>query len=415
MFSTGTMAVFGFIFWLVVAHLYRPDQLGIASTLVSSMIFISYLSLLGFNNTILRFLPLSKRRNEQIDTSIILVASAAIIVSILFVIIAPSFSPKLAILHKNMFYSVSFVLMCTGAALNLIADGIYIAYRSASYNFALDGIVGGAIQVVIPFLLIILGSYGIFAAQGGSTFIAMLLSFIYLIKKFHYRPSFKIDREILRNVVHYSLWNYLSNLLATLPTIVLPLIILNKLGAPSAGYYYLSYMMANVLFTIAYAVSQSLFAEGSYAERELIELTKRALLFLGATVIPASILLGLAGPLVLGIFGKNYGTNGHAVITILACTGPFLAINVLGSVILSIEKKLKTLAFTSLVYAILISGLAYEWASKGIAWVAASWLAGTAISSVIIAGIIIYQYKVQQKCTETTIFSRVNRLIKQTT
>jgi O-antigen/teichoic acid export membrane protein len=397
MFSTGTMAAFGFIFWLVVAHLYKPDQLGIASTLVSSMIFISYLSLLGFNNAILRFLPLSKNRNEQIDTSIILVALSAVIVSSAFVLFAPHFSVKLDILRTNLFYSISFVVMCVGASLNLIADNIYIAYRSAGYNFVLDGIIGGGIQLIIPFLAIGLGSYGIYAAQGSSTFVAMVLSFIFLYRRFHYQPRIKINEEILINVLHYSLWSYTSSLLSILPTIVLPIIILNKLGAAAAGYYYLAYMMANVLFSIAYAVSQSLFAEGSYGERELIQLAKRALLFLAATVIPASIILGGAGPFVLDIFGKTYGSNARDVVMILAATGPFLAINVLGNVILSIEKKLKTLSVVSFIYAAFICVFAYLWATKGLAWIAFSWLAGNILSAALIFSIIIFQHKQKAK------------------
>jgi O-antigen/teichoic acid export membrane protein len=413
MFSTGTMAVFGFIFWLVVAHLYLPGQLGIASTLVSSMIFISYLSLLGFNNTILRFLPLSKNRNEQIDTSVILVTLTAVIVSSAFVLFAPHFSAKLDILRTNLFYSLSFILMCVGASLNLIADSVYIAYRSAGYNFVLDGIIGGAIQLIIPFLVISLGSYGIYAAQGASTFIAMILSFIYLYKRFHYRPRVKINEEILVDVLHYSLWSYTSSLLSILPTIVLPLIILNKLGAAAAGYYYLAYMMANVLFSIAYAVSQSLFAEGSYAERELLELAKRALLFLSATVIPASIVLGGIGPFVLDIFGKTYGSNARDVVMILAAAGPFLAVNVLGTVILSIEKRLKTLSIVSFIYAALICGFAYFWATKGLAWIALSWLIGTALSAGLVFTIIIFNHRQKNKLHSLNLSSR-NTLLEPT-
>src|SRR5579872_889066 len=81
MLTTGTMAVLGFGFWLIVAHLYPPDQVGVASTLVASMNFIAYLSLLGFNSTFIRFLPKSKNRDEHLDTGLVLVALAAIVVS----------------------------------------------------------------------------------------------------------------------------------------------------------------------------------------------------------------------------------------------------------------------------------------------------------------------------------------------
>ena len=54
-----------------------------------------------------------------------------------------------------------------------------------------------------------------------------------------------------------------------LSAMVLPILITNIIGAKFSTYFYLDMMIANLLYIIPMATSQSLFAEGSYSEREL--------------------------------------------------------------------------------------------------------------------------------------------------
>ena len=393
MLSTATMALFGFVFWLLVAHLYLPAQLGVAATLIASMNFITHFSLLGLNSTFLRFLPRSKNRNQQIDTGLIVVGIGAMVAAGLFVLFAPHFAPKLGILHRNILFGLGFILLCVGAAVNLITDSIFIAYRSAGYNLVIDGFIGSSIQLLLPIALVGLGAYGIFAAQGSAAFAAMIVSIAVLMRLFHYQPRFKINVSVLHDIKRYSSASYIASLLAVLPTIILPIIILDKLGAAPAGYYYLAFMMANLLFAIAYAVAQSLFTEGSYGERRLRALVKRSAFFLAAIMIPASLLLAALGTFVLNIFGRTYGAHSHQVIMVLAAAGPFVAANALGNVILSIRKQLKALVFVNLIYALIICTFALAYAHKGLAWVAGAWLIGYAVSDVVIFGLVGWQYR----------------------
>ena len=387
------MALFGFGFWVLVAHLYPPEQLGIAATLIASMNFITHFSLLGLNSTFLRFLPKSDRRNQQIDTGLLVVAIGAMVAAGLFVLLAPHFAPKLGILHQPILFGLGFVLLTMGAAVNLITDSIFIAYRSAGYNLVIDGFIGSSIQLLLPIALVGLGAYGIYAAQGSAAFVAMIISIAVLIRLFNYQPSLKINLAILRDIKRYSSASYVASLLAVLPTIILPIIILNKLGAAPAGYYYLAFMMANLLFAIAYAVAQSLFTEGSYGEQRLRWLAKRAAIFLAALMIPASLLLAGLGTFALDIFGKTYGAHSRPVIMILAAAGPFVAASALGNVILSIQKQLKALVVVNLIYALVVCVFALVYAGRGLVWVAGAWLVGYVVADVIMFSLLGLQYR----------------------
>jgi len=107
MLSMGVMSFFGFFFWIINARLFTPDQVGIGTTLISLMTLISSFSLLGLGNSLIKYLPMSARKNEKINTSLILVGLASIIASIIYLIFLKTFSPKLLFVRESVVFSLS--------------------------------------------------------------------------------------------------------------------------------------------------------------------------------------------------------------------------------------------------------------------------------------------------------------------
>ncbi len=388
------MAGFGFIFWLIAAHSYTAEQVGVASILISAMNFITYVSLLGFNTTFIHFLPKSKKRSEEIDTGLIFVALAGILVATAYVLIVPVLSPKLHLLWDHWYIAVGFVLLVTGAASNLVTDSIFIAYRGSRYNFIINGIIASLTQIALPAALVGLGAFGIFASAGTAMTVAFFVSIFVLIKKFSYQPKIRIHRETIREVLSYSLLSYLSNLLNILPILLLPIIIINKRGEASAGYYYLAFMMANLLYSIAYALSQSVLAEGSYANAKA-HIAKKTASMLALVMLPASLGLALVGPLILRIFGGNYSTESQSLLYVLAASGPFVAAYVFGVSLLRLRKLHLEIIYTNLIYAASIIVLANLWAYRGLAWIGVAWLCGNILATLAV-GMFYFKNQIKQ-------------------
>ncbi|HDN74250.1 MAG TPA: lipopolysaccharide biosynthesis protein, partial [Archaeoglobus sp.] len=63
MLSSITSAGSGFFFWLIAARFYATADIGLASAIISAMGLISMLSLLGFDISLVRFLP--EREDKQ--------------------------------------------------------------------------------------------------------------------------------------------------------------------------------------------------------------------------------------------------------------------------------------------------------------------------------------------------------------
>ncbi len=392
MLTTIAMGLFGFVFWTIATHIFTPEEIGLGTTIISSMTMISYMSLFGFNNTLVRFLPTSNNKNRDINTAIMIIIIASVIISIAYVFLIPLITPNLDIIRTNIFYIIAFVILVTATSLNSLTDSIFVAYRKAQYNLITDGFVISISKIILPIIFVSLGAYGVFLASGLATFVGLAVSLILLVYKFEYIPKFMFNKESIKEVMSYSFSSYIGNLFSIAPTLLLPIIIINKLGSAEAGYFYLSFMVINLLYTVATSISQSLFAEGSYGESILLGLLKRSVLILIAILVPASIVLAWFGPLVLQLFGKTYSAGAANLIIILALSSPIIAAFNLGSTLLKIRRQMRSLIFVNGLYAVTICSLAFFWVSKGLEWVAFAWIIGNLIAA-ICAFILIYLYR----------------------
>lgn len=79
-----------------------------------------------------------------------------------------------------------------------------------------------------------------------------------------YRPFPSVSKEVVNEMVHFSFANYAANMLWVLPQLILPLMVVNLLGAEQTAYFFIGWAVASILFVIPLATSFSLFAEGSY-------------------------------------------------------------------------------------------------------------------------------------------------------
>lgn len=383
MLSTSTMAVFGFAFWLICSHLFTPSQIGIATTLISAMTLISYASLLGFNNTFIRFLPTSENKNGEINTGLTLSIVTGIILASGYVFLVPYLTPKLGILHQNIFYTLGFILMVSLATINLLTDSIFVAYRVAKYNFFIDGLLMSGTKLLLPVAFVGFGAYGIFMASGVAASLAMVASIFFLTVKFGYTFRPGIHLSSLKKVFSYSFGNYVANLFNIAPILLLPLIILNHLGAASAGYYYLAFTIVSLLYAVIYAVSQSLFAEGSYDDRKTKELLTKSVAVISSILLPGVFILYFAAPTFLNMYGNGYAEAATRTLQVFGLAAPAVAFYTLNNFILRVKKKIYETVVINVIYFLSVSGLAYLWVDRGLVWIGLAWLIGNLISGLV--------------------------------
>ncbi|HEU4966138.1 MAG TPA: oligosaccharide flippase family protein, partial [Candidatus Saccharimonadales bacterium] len=337
MASTAVMSVLGFVFWIFVAHLYAPADIGIASALISLSTLISNFSLLGLNAGIIRFLPGSKQPSGDINASAIAVGLVTTVVASIFVLFGSHFTAHLTLLD-NPWHKLLFVALMSAVSLNSLTDAVFIANRRGEYHTIGYGTFG-IVKLVLPLLFIPFGATGVFGAYILAMLASLLVSYYLMRRGCDYRLFTKPTWALLKNMRRYAFHNYLGAIIASLPAQLMPLFIIRQINAPAAAFFSMAWTMVNLLYIVPSATTQSLMAETVHDGEQRASHLKRTIRLLALLLIPAVALAVVVSPHLLALFGAQYRLNGTAIFQILSLATFFVAITAVGITILNIERR----------------------------------------------------------------------------
>jgi acetyltransferase-like isoleucine patch superfamily enzyme/O-antigen/teichoic acid export membrane protein len=405
MASTAIVSASGFVFWMIIANLYNDANVGLATAIISAVTFIMNLSMLGLNYSIIRFLPKSTKRNPLISDTLSIVAVAAAISAAAFLLLLPLVSPSLLFVREG-YASLAFLLFTILISIDFITESIFIALRAGKYIFIKNVLVSLS-KLILPVFFVGLGAMGIFIAWALALSSALLVSFFVLTKKFNlqFKPVFKKER--LKEMISFSSINFIVGMFGIAPGLLLPLLITNTINPETAAYFYVSYMIANLLYTIPFATTQSLFAEGSHDESAFWMSVRKAFKLISILLIPSILVLLLLGNYVLMFFGKNYSDEGIRFLQLMAISGIPVGINYLGLTILNVERKLRPLLVINFIGTAVILMLSYVWKDLALTGIGFAWLVGHLVKNVLYGG---YIGLVMRK--DTIISGLINTYIK---
>jgi len=377
MASTALVTGSGFFFWLIVAHLYHDVQVGLATAIISVATFIMNLSILGLNYSIIRFLPKYTRmkdKNQVISGSLIVISAAAAICAGTFLLFLPYFSPRLLFLREGA-SGWLFLIFTIAISADFFTEGLFLALRSGKYIFLKNTLVS-VCKIVLPVFFVGLGAVGIFSAWALAIASALTVSAYILMTRFSFRFSSIFPRDKLSMMMSFSMINFLVGLLGIAPGLFLPVLITNTINPQTSAYFYVSFMIANLLYTIPYATSQSLFAEGSHDIKNFWQSVWKSLRFIFMLLIPSIFVLALIGKYVLIFFGKSYSDEGVQFLQLLALAGIPVSINYLGLTIMNVQRRMKALFAINIVGTIIILGLSYVLRNYALTGIGFAWLIG---------------------------------------
>ncbi len=379
--STGVLSVFGFAFWLFVAHLYTAADIGVASAVISISILISNLSMLGLNTGLIRYIPQSKTASGDINAALILTALAAMAGSAVYATITGGLGAHLPFFTHNLGRSLLFCAILTAITLNSLTDSVFIARRKAQYHTA-SYAAFGLIRLILPLFLLTLGALGIFLAYAAAGIVALGLSLYFMTRycdyQFWSRPNFDILRRTRRFITN----NYLGTLVTGLPSQLMPSLIILKLDSAQSAYFAMAWTIAVVLYIIPGSIAQSLLAEGSHDPKDYVRNLRHAAKILALVITPLVIIAILIAPYVLRLFGAAYATGSIVLFEYLAISTLFLSISALGNVTLNIEHRtglsLAIQAFTALV----ALGGSYLLINRGLTGIGLAFLASNILGAI---------------------------------
>lgn len=382
MLSTAVMGILGFFFWIICSKLYSAEKIGIATSIISAASLVSVLSLLGFSNVNIRFLPTSKDKNKLISVGFLLTTIASFIFSVIsFIWIIHTrvggYLGKSVSLIFLLFFS--YVLFLT---IGNLLDSIFIASRSAKIVLVKNTIMS-LIKLIFPVFLISFSIWGIIGSIVISVFASILFGFVILIRKFKYKPRIVLDKEIIKQTGRFTFGNYIGNIFGILPSTLIPIMVVSELGSSKGAFFYMPLMIVGFLNIVPSATAQSFFAEASHDENNFGRFLWHAIKNIYLILIPLVVFVIIFANIILRFFGANYAAEGSTVLRILALASLVGAGNYIADTLLNIKKRVGLYAFMNIFNSLIIVFLVYFLAPKGLAWVGYAGLIGQALTLIV--------------------------------
>lgn len=335
--STAVMSVLGFGFWLFIAHLYPPSQIGEASTLISITTLISNISLLGLNAGLVRFLPGSKNQSRDINAAIVTVGLVTMLATVAYLLISGLFGVHISLL-ATQWHKFAFVALMAAVSLNTLTDAVFVANRRAEYHTAVYAIFG-LVKLILPIFLIPFGSLGVFMAYMSAVIVSLAVSLLFMKRVSSYKLTARPNWDVLKRTRKFATNNYIGVILAGLPAQLMPLFIIKHLGSADVAFFSMAWTMANLLYVVPSAASQSLLAESSHDPLQKAKNVRRTVKLLTAILIPVILLSIVVAPYLLQIFGAQYAKGSTLIFQIFAVSTIFITISTIRNTVLNIEHR----------------------------------------------------------------------------
>lgn len=384
MLESLSTTIVSFVFWIEVARLYPAGAVGIASSTISVIGLLVLFSTLGLNDGLIRFSTSSKDEYQRmVNTCVVICMTVSVLVALVFIAGIKVWSPALLLIQDDTLFLGAFIVFTANTVLCNLLSHLFVAKRHAWLSLT-QNTLASLLRLGLAALLVFQPrAFSIFSSWGISWIISAVVSLTFVVPKIleGYRPTFAVHFGVIRSMMRYSFASYVSLLLLTAPTSILPLMVLNMLGSEASAYFFIAWGIASMLPAIASAVSTSLLAEGSHNQEQIVLQLRRVLKLVGILLVPVVGAVFLIGDKMLLIFGKDYSSSGTRLLWVLALAAFPISLNYVWLALTRLEKGLRKLVLFTLFVSVCSLWLSYILVPHfgvmgvGIAWVTSNGLA----------------------------------------
>jgi O-antigen/teichoic acid export membrane protein len=310
--SNGMSSALGFVFWLVAARIYTTDEVGIASAAISAIALVGMISHLGLGFGLIRFLPGTGREAVPvINSCLVVVMLVTTLVALVYVAGIRWWSPALGAFHGSAVDILIFVAYGAATSVSTILEDATIASRRSVFVMGKALIFNGLKLALLPLMAYAWRSMGIFNAWGIALIVSILFTLLFFLPRVYpgYRFGVSARPEQLRNLVRFSAGNYVAQFLTMAPGLILPLLVVNLLGAQANAFFYIAWAFATAVMMIPTSISMSLFVEGSYDEARLWASFIKSLKITLLILIPLAMLVFVLADRLLVLYGGAYAAS----------------------------------------------------------------------------------------------------------
>ena len=362
MSSVAATSALGFLFWAAASRAYSAHAVGVSSAAIAALTFLTGVGALFLDGVLYRFLPRAGEKTDALlrwaalATTVSAAAAATVFVAGVHV-----WAPDLSFIRSSPWTVFAAIGSVVVSCLLVVADGALIGFRRAGW-VPIKGVAYGLAKVVVLLVCIhLVPRYGILLAWITPSGI-ILAGSIYLVAARvapTYRAKSDVEAEEIgpRIVARYGAGNYVAFLCNLAYRTLPPLLVIHELGPTKSAYFYVPWQILISLVLLTNNLSVSLVVEGSLDPAQLALQTRRALRQFIRLLLPISLVLLVAGPWVLEIFGPRYAAHGGSLLRLLALGLIPASISIIAIGVARVRGRVGVIIATQVSIAVVVVGL----------------------------------------------------------
>ena len=386
--TAGVQALSGALFWLIAARVDTQDDVGHATALLTSVLFVAFVGGLGQPVAAARYAAGRARDDHVLFAwgALATAVASAVVAFAYIVVVSPQALDELISWHGT-FGPLVFVALASGTALSLLLDVRLMTQRRWGLVLARAVIVGA---VRFPLLAVPVDSHRV----AWLLVVAALPTAISGFVGMGLLPKVTGDRHHLgplpastRAMVRYSLVNWGSTLTYQAPTFAMPVIVLVHVNADRNASFYVSWGIAAMACYVPTATGQALLAEGGRDGAHLRSQVRLAILVAGGLMVLGTVLATVGRELVVTLYGEDYRDASSILPSLVAASIPWAVTSVYLTEARVRHRSAATVAITvALTVAILGPALVLV-PDDGIDGAATSFLVGNVLAALVALGV----------------------------
>ena len=311
----------GLVYWAIAARVFPPAEVGISASLISVLIFASGISQLNLQSALYRFVPQAGSRTRVlIGGAYLFVAGMALVVGIAVTLIlfwlgaVPTDIAEIGPAELAAF-AASVIIWSLFAFQDFV-----LASLRLSVWVPIENLVFAILKLLLLVGFVWLHPFGIFVSWMLSALIGVIVvsGLIFGVLLRRQWPATRPIHLTIRGVARYAGADYIAGIFMTAGTSLVPVLAFVILGSVASGLFYPVWLITMMLWLAPAAMLSSLLVESSAGHSDFRSDGLRVLKVIGLTVAGPILVLLLAAPLVLLIFGPEYAEVGAGPMRLLA-------------------------------------------------------------------------------------------------
>jgi len=321
--GSGLTSVVGLAYWVLAARLLPPAAVGVDQAALSAVMLLGGVAHLNMTYALLRFVPVAGRAARRMVVAGYLVAGVlAALTGVVFALGAGWWAPELVAAVGQGRLLVFFGLATPVWALFTLQDYVLTAIGRATV-VPLENVVFAVLKVgLLAAFLGVTVTGAIAVSWMVATAVLVLLVTVWLLlralPRFGEANADVATPVTARELGRFVRADYAGSVCQQAAMFGMPLLVLALTDPEATAVYGVVWQLAQTLFVVSSGMNQSMVAHGAADPARADAARRRTVRRSLRLVVPGAVVLGLGGPLILGVFGDHYAREGAVVLALTA-------------------------------------------------------------------------------------------------